>query len=318
MTSLSIASGALTPTPLTISQQLVSAIGANQSLQATLEQQISSGTTVSQPSDNPTLAAEVMTMNASLTRAKQYVANANDGQGWLQQGTSTLNQVMSVLQSTLQAVESVSGTALTGQQAAITGVTTQVQGALQQLLGLANTTYGGQAIFAGTGGTGGAGQAYDSNGNYVGSTSGVPSRTVAPGVQVNVAMTGPQIFGSGTSGLLGTGSGGAPVGVLQQIVTDLKSGNLTAVTTTDLGGLQAAMQTVEGAAANLGADYQNMQAFSAQATNTEQALQTELGNAQNVNLAQATTQLTQAQSSYQAALWATAQTEQASLVQFLS
>lgn len=319
MSDLSVTAPSLSPTPLTISQQLTSAITSDQSQQATLEEEISSGTMVNQPSDNPTLAAQVITLNASLTRAGQYVANANDGEGWLQQGTSTLNEAMSTLQSIEQAVESVSGESLSGQQAALTGIATQVSGGLQELLGLANTTYNGQAIFAGTGGTGGAAQAYDANGNYVGGT-GVPSRTVAPGVQVNVAMTGPQIFGSSTStsGLLGTGAGGTAVGVLQQIVNDLNSGNVTAVTTTDLGNLQSAMQQVESAAASLGADYQNMQSFTAQATDTQQALQTELDNAQDTNLAQTTTELTQAQQSYQEALWATAQTEQTSLVQFLS
>lgn len=330
MTALTGAAGSLTPTPLTVSQQLVSAIDANQAVQAQLEQQISSGTLVSQPSDNPTLAAQVITLGAGVTRAKQYVANANDGLGWLQQGTSTLNQVMNVLQTVQQAVESVSGNALSGQQSAIHGVATQVAGALQELQGLANTTYDGQAIFAGTGYAGvSPTTAYDSNGNYVGGAT-VPSRTVAPGVQVNVAMAGPAIFGTGANSLIATGvaptqgpSAGTtpPVGILQQIVNDLNSNNPTkikAATTTDLGNLQAAMQTVESAAAGLGADYQNMQAFSTQATNTQQALQNELGNAQNVNLAKATTTLTQAQQAYQAALWATAQTEQQSLVQFLS
>jgi flagellar hook-associated protein 3 FlgL len=316
---LGIAPGPLTPTPQVEAQQLVGAITANQAQQATLEQQISSGTVVSQPSDNPTLAAQVITLNASLTRAQQYVANANDGEGWLEQGTATVNQVLQTLQSVEQAVESVSGEALSGQQAAITGIATQVANSLQELLGLANTTYNGQAIFAGTGGSGGPTVAYDANGNYVG-TSTVPSRTVAPGVQVPIAVTGPSIFGSSTSatGLLGTGAGGTAVGVLQQIVNDLNSGNLTAATTTDLNHLQSAMQTVEGAAAQLGAYYQNMQAFTAQATATQQALQTEVGNAQDTNIPEATTQLTEAQQAYQEALWATAQTEQVSLVQFLS
>jgi len=316
---LSILPGPLTPTPQVAAQQLVAAISANQAEQATLEQQISSGTVISQPSDNPTLAAQVITLNASLTRAQQYVANANDGEAWLQQGTATVNRVLQTLQSVQQAVESVSGNALSGQKAAITGVATQVANSLQELLGLANTTYNGQAIFAGTGGAGGSTTAYNADGAYVGNST-VPTRTVAPGVQVAVAITGPQVFGSSTStsGLLGTGTGGTAVGVLQQIVNDLNSGNLTAVTTTDLQNLQGAMQTVEAAAAALGADYQNMQAFSTQATDTQQALQTEVGNAQNTNIPQATTQLTEAQQAYQEALWATAQTTQASLVQFLS
>lgn len=321
MSVLSLSASSLTPTPQTIAGQLTSAITADQAQQATLESEISSGSVVSQPSDNPALAAEVITLNASATRAQQYVSNATAGEGWLQQGTSTLNQALSVLQTITSAVESVSGEALSGQKAAITGIATQVASGLQQLLGLANTTYGGQAIFSGTGNPN---KAYDASGNYLGSTTTAPSETVAPGVTVTTGVLGPSVFGSGTTGLL-TGAGntspstsGNPVGVLQQIVNDLNSGNLTAVETTDLPNLQAATATVESAAASLGADYQNMQAFTAQATATQAALQTQLGTMQDVNLAQASTQLSEAQTSYQAALWATSQISQDSLVQFLS
>lgn len=326
MSTLGISAPALLPTPTTVAQQLIDAIGSSQAQQATLEQQISSGFTVNQPSDNPALAAQVITLNASLTRAQQYVANANDAQGWLRQGNSTVNQALSALQSIQSAVESVSGQALTGQATATQAIADQVAGGLQQLLGLANTTYDGQAIFAGT-----SAKAYSADGAYLGS-AGTPTRTVAPGVTVGVAVPGTTIFGDGnqanppgsgagsgtTWNILGTGAGGTQTGVIQQIVNDLRAGNLSAATGQDLQHLQQAITQVEGAAGQLGADYQNIQAFTAQATATQQALQTEIGNAQDVNLAQATTQLTQAQQSYQAALWATSQTVQASLVQFLS
>ncbi len=314
MTAISFSGPALSPTPQTIAGQLITSIGTDQSQIATLQEQISTGMVINQPSDNPALAADVMTMNSSLTRAQQYVSNAADGQGWLAQGTSTLNQVMSALQSITSAVESVSGQALSGQTAAVNGIAAQVASGLQQILGLANTTYNGQAIFAGTGSTT---QAYDSTGTYLGNTT-APSRTVAPGTQVTIAQIGSTVFGSGTAGLLtGAGATSGSVGVLQQIVNDLKAGNLSAATGADLQNLQAATATVANAAATLGANYQNMQAFSAQATATQQALQTELGNLQDTNLPKAATQLTEAQSSYQAALWATAQVSQQSLVQFL-
>ncbi len=316
MTISSLSAPALVPTPQTIAGQLITNINLDQSQMAALQEQISTGFTVNQPSDNPALAADVMTMNSSLVRAKQYVSNASDAQGWLQQGTGTLNQVMSTLQSITSAVESVSGQALTGQGAAISGIAHQVAAGLQQLLGLANTTYNGQAIFAGTGATT---QAYSSSGTYLGNAT-LPTRTVAPGTQVTVAVAGTTVFGTGAGGLLsgaGTTTNGPAVGVLQTIVNDLNAGNLTQVMNVDLPNLQKATNVVAGAAATLGAAYQNAQAFSAQASTTQQALQTELGNLQDVNLPKAATQLTEAQNAYQAALWATAQVSQSSLVQFL-
>jgi len=307
VTTMPISSAGLVPTPQTVSQQLISGITTDQAQQATLEEEISSGITIDQPSDNPALTAQYLTLNAGLTRAGQYVSNATDGEGWLSEGTSTLNQALSVLQNVEQAVESVSGQSLAGQEGAITGISTQISAGLQELTDLANTTYDGQYIFSGTSSS----PPYDAAGTYVG-TADVPSRTVAPSTTVNVAIPGSQAFGSGATGLLGTS------GILSQIVTALGGRDPVATTAPLLTSLQTAMSTMAAAAASLGADYQNMQTFTAQATATQQALQTEIGTMVDVNLPQATTQLSEAQNSYQAALWATSQISQDSLVNFLS
>jgi flagellar hook-associated protein 3 FlgL len=262
-----------------------------------------------------------MTLGASVARAQQYVSNANNGLGWLQEGVSTVNQAISVLQGVAQAVESISGSALSGQQAAITGIADQINSAEQQLAGLANAQYDGQYIFSGT-----SSQApFDSAGSYIGG-SAVPTRTVAPGTQVQIAITGDQVFGSSSSttppitgsnlqssaasGLLGTN------GLLAQISGALNAGNLSGAQSL-LSPVQSFLGKMENAAAQLGAAYQNMQAFSEQATATQQALQDQLGAVQNVNLPQVSTQLAEAQQAYQQALWATAQTAQTSLANFL-
>jgi flagellar hook-associated protein 3 FlgL len=301
---------ALTYTPTIISSQLVQNLNADQSQQATLEEQLSTGDLINTPSDNPAGASTLMQLNSSLARAQQYVSNANDGLGWLSLGTSTLNSVVSALQTAQQSVMALSGNSLSGQQAAITGTTAQLQSTLQQVLSLANTTYGNQAIFAGTGNVS---QAYDSSGNYVGGGN-APTRTVAPGVTVPVSVTGPQVFGSGTSGLLGSS------GVLQTLITDVSTGtsaSLQKAMSTDLTALNSAIQAVEGQAAVLGANYQRMQSFSQQATNSQAALQSQMSSLDSVNVAQATTQLTQDQQTYQTGLWAAAQIEQHSLVNYL-
>lgn len=304
-------STAISYTPSIIAGQLVDGLNADQAQQAQLEVELSTGDMINQPSQNPAGAAQLLQLNSSLSRAGQYVSNANDGAGWLAQGNSTMNQIISALQQAQQAVMSVSGATLSGQPAAIQGIATQVQSVQQELLALANTTYGGQAIFAGTGNVTGA---YDANGNYVGGGS-PPTRTVAPGVQVAIAVTGPSVFGTGATGLLGSN------GVLSQIVQDLNTGtsqSLNNVETTDLQNLNNAIAQVESQAAVMGANYQRVEAFSQQATDTQQALQGEMTGLDATNVAQVTTELTQAQQSYQSALWATSQLSQDSLVQFLS
>jgi len=87
--------------------------------------------------------------------------------------------------------------------------------------------------------------------------------------------------------------------------------------TTDLSALDGAIQTVTTAAATLGASYQRMQGFATQATNSQTALQSQVSAEDSVNVAQATTQLTQDQQTFQTGLWATAQIESHSLVQYL-
>lgn len=305
---------AISYTPSIISQSLVQNLNLDQSQQTILEEELSSGALVNQPSDNPVAAQQIVGLNDSIATAGQYVNNANDGSAWLSLGTSTLNSVLSSLQSMQSQIEALSGESLSNQQAAATGTVASLQSTLAELTSLANTSYNGQAIFAGTGGSPGVTgslQAFDtSTGAYWGGSVAV-TRSVAPGVSVTVSVTGTSVFGTGAAGLLSTN------GVLNQLITDINSGNMTAATTTDLGGLQSAITTVESQAAVLGANYQRMQNFSAQATSTETALQTQLTNVDSVNVAQAVTQLTQEQQTYQTGLWATAQIESHSLVNYL-
>lgn len=301
---------AISYTPTIIANQMVTNLTADENQQATLEEQLSTGNLVNSPSDSPAAANSIMQLNASLNRATQYSTNASDGLGWLALGNSTLNSVMSNLQTARQTVLALSGQMLSGSPSAIAGAATQLRAIKQQILGLANTTYGGQAIFSGTGNVD---TAYDAAGNYVGGGN-APTRTVAPGVNVAVSVTGPTVFGSGSSGLLNPG------GVLDTLVADITTGtpaSLQKAQTTDLGALDSAISTVSTQAAEMGANYQRMQGFATQATNAQAALQTQISAEDSVNVAQATTQLTQDQQTFQTGLWATAQIESHSLVQYL-
>ncbi|EQD27254.1 flagellar hook-associated protein 3, partial [mine drainage metagenome] len=166
---------------------------------------------------------------------------------------------------------------------------------------MANTQYNGQAIFAGTGTTG---PAYDSSGNYLGGGN-APTRTVADGVSIPIGVTGPSIFGTGATGLLENSTGPPPtLGVLAQTVSDLRAGNLSAVEGTDLSNLENAIVPVENQAAVLGANYQRAQEFSQQAQDLQASIAQQLSAIQDVNLAQATTDLQMQQNTYQSALWA--------------
>lgn len=331
MTSIASATPIMV-TPEVLATTMVQGLTTDQTAMATLEEQISTGDAINAPSDNPAGAANLLQLQGALTRANQYAANAQDGVGWLSLGNSTVSSVLDVVQNIKSVIEGVSGSSLMGEPSTITSTADQVQSALSQLLDLANTTEeGGQPIFAGTGSSTAA---YDANGNYLGN-SVAPTRTVAPGTRVAIAVTGPEVFGPANGATDAFGGVNTSLlssgGVLQTLVndltsasTDLSAGNRTAaenmlskVTGTDLQNLSAALDRVETAAGVLGANQQEVQGFSTQATDTISSLQQELGSVQDTNMAQALTNLQLQQTAYQEALYATSQLSSDSLAKYL-
>jgi flagellar hook-associated protein 3 FlgL len=308
-------------TPLVVASQMTQNLATDQSQLATLEQQLSSGDLINRPSDNPAGATSVMALNSSVARAQQYSTNASDALGRLSLGNSTANQMLNTLQSLQQTVQGLSGSKIAGNSAVLTATASAVSAARTQLINLANTTYNGQPIFAGQGNTSHA-YADDASdpstyGTYVGSGS-APTRTVGANTQVSTGVTGPQLLGDDTTSpdLVGPG------GLLDRLTQDIANATsnpaaLTAAETTDLSQLNAAITQLEGTSAQLGSSYQQAEAFSQQATNAQQALQTQLTAEDNVDVAQATTQLANTQQSFQSALWATAQIEGHSLLDYL-
>lgn len=320
MTSIN-ATSPIVVTPNLLASTMDAGLLTDQTNLANLQQQIATGNAINAPSDNPAGAANLLQLQAGLTRANQYASNAHDGTGWLTLANSTVGSVMSNLQQALSLVQGVTGASLTGQPTTYKAIAGQISATLNEVTNLANTTYeGNQPLFAGTGNPT---QAYDKNGNYVGGGS-APVRTVAPGTQIPVSVTGPTIFGSGAAGsagngLLGNGQGGAPIGVLQKIVNDLTTNppNLTNLQGSDLTNLQNAISTVESAAGTLGASQQQVEGFAQQATASVTALNQQLGNVQSTNVAQAITSLQLQQTAYQEALYATSQLSTDSLAKYL-
>lgn len=310
-------------TPRILANSMIQDIVNQQTSMGTLEEQLSTGYKVNQPSDNPAEAANILRLQSVYARTQQYGSNAADALGWLSTGNSTMNQINSILNQVQQLMLSVSSADLAGQQNALNGIATQISNDLQALVNLANTQYNGQAIFAGTGTTG---PAYSANGTYNGGGA-APTRTVSTGVQVSISVTGPALFGpSPTSGPPPTNPPSATgllssvpgnLGVLAQTVKDLQAGNVNAVETTDLGNLQSAVNQVEGQAAVLGANYQRAQEFSTQAQNVQSAIDQELSSVQDVNLPKAITNLKNMENTYQSSLWALSQSILPSLAQYI-
>ncbi len=161
------------------------------------ELQISTGRSVNVPSDNPTAAALLVENNDQATFTSGYLKEISSVQGQLSTGSSTLNSFNTSLQQALSlGIEAANGTASAADQAAIV---VQLQGIQSQLVSLANTTYQGKYVFAGTK-TNAAPYVVDGSSpsgvDYVGNT-GVNNVSIGSGYNLAVNVPGSQLFSAG-------------------------------------------------------------------------------------------------------------------------
>lgn len=281
---------------------------------AQLSQEISSGDKLSSPSDDPYAWSQVMNVQQSLREYNSIVSGINFATGWGQATEAALSQLSNLVSQAGQvAISAVSATG-SSQSAALAS---EVNGILQQAVTLANSQYGDQYIFAGTNTTtppysidNSTGQVTcNGNSNYIQirtATSGTPSGSTT------VNLTGEDVF-SYTSG-------GNSCNVLQEIWglgQAIQQGNTSAIQScqTTLNDALNSINNESAVNGNTLSDLSNQQsAISVIQTN----LNSTLSNLQDTDLAAATTQLTQAQTAYQAALQVTGILENTNLASLLS
>ncbi len=267
-----------------------------------LQNQLTVGQNITQPSDNPAGVVAVMNVSAQQVRFNQYQTNAQSGLTIAQMANGTLNDAVSVLQSARTTLLQAGSSAVT--PASASGLIASLQADSKTLLGMANTAYMGNAIFAGTSGSQ---TAYDSSGNYLG-FGPPPSTTVAPGFQAPTVVVAP--FGQ-------SGSSTNMFSAIQKAITDLQAGNYSAVYQGDLQNFDTAFNQVTSAAATQGEYVKELQFMQNQATQSLQNVQTQFGNLQNINYPQLTTQYSQQLSNYQIALQVVSQAVQPTLAKYI-
>jgi flagellar hook-associated protein 3 FlgL len=290
------------PNPL---PDLLSAVSqTQQQINQDLEQ-ISSGQTINMPSDNPAGAA-MMVRNAGQTaEADQFLRSASGVAGELQNADSALNSVITSLQRAISlGVEGANGTLNDSDRAAIAS---EVQGIQSDLLNLANLSYQGKFVFAGTA-TQTAPYVLDATSpsgvRYVGNST-VNQVTVGNHLAVQSNLPGSQLF---------SGNGTDVFQAVQDLVTSLQSGT----------NIDAAVSEVSDSYNHIGAQ----RVFYGNAVNQLNSQQTflnsertQLAQQQNTiagtDLAKVISELVNAETSRQATLEAIAQTQQSNLFNFL-
>ncbi|MBZ5679077.1 MAG: flagellar hook-associated protein 3 [Acidobacteriia bacterium] len=127
---------------------LIAALQQNQQLINNDLQQIASGQSINVPADNPANAAMLVRNASQTSEADQFLRSIGSTLGEMQNADSTLNSVSTTLQRAISlGVQGANGTLSDADRAAIA---TEVQGIQAQLVSLANLSYQGTFVFAGT------------------------------------------------------------------------------------------------------------------------------------------------------------------------
>jgi flagellar hook-associated protein 3 FlgL len=295
---------AINPNPL---PDLLSAVSQTEQQINTDLEQISTGMSVNAPSDNPVAAALLVQNSDQTAEADQFLRSIGSVQSEMQNADSTLNSVTTALQRAITlGVEGANGTVNSSDQAAIA---VEVQGIQTQLVSLANLSYQGQYVFAGTATTT-APYVLDSSSpsgvSYVGNSE-INQITVGDGFAVQTNLPGSELFSN---------SGNDVFQAIQDLITNLQSGN-TAGISTAVGELTNASNYVDAQRVFYG---NTINQLDSQTTylNSET---TQLAQQQNTlgaaDLPSVISNLENAEVSRQATLEAISQTQQTNLFSYL-
>jgi flagellar hook-associated protein 3 FlgL len=278
---------------------------------ATTQQQLSTGLSINQPSDNPYGASLAIQLKNGLQGLSNYNSNITDGTAWASAADTSLQNVTSMLQRAQElTVQASNGDESATDLSATADEIDQLADAIKQE---ANTQYNGQYIFSGTSTNT---QPYsNSTGDvYQGNTAAI-TRQIGPGstLQVNVDIS--SLLGSGTSA-----NDGKLLDTLRTIATDMRSGSsgVADLSSNQITNLQSSLSSVTQLQANVGATENRLTLASDRIQGLQNSDTAALSNDEDVNMAQAMTTFSNEQAAFTAALKAGANIVQSSLMDFLN
>lgn len=271
---------------------------------AEIQEHLSTGRVLNRPSDNPADTASAMRLRSALGAQQQYARNAQDGQGWLDTIDATLGTAGDAVRRARElALQGANATAGVQSREALATEIDQIRAGL---VSTANATYLDRPVLGGT--TAGR-TAFTETGGVV-SFSGDANpvnRTVADGVTVDVALSGPAAFGV---------DGDNVFDHLTALSTALRGGDVAGIRT-GLDALKADGDRIVVARADVGARTVRVEQAVQRATDTELSLTNSLAEIESADLPRTMVELQMQEVAYQAALAATSRVLQPSLVDFL-
>ncbi|HEY6376291.1 MAG TPA: flagellar hook-associated protein FlgL [Edaphobacter sp.] len=266
---------------------LSSSLDQSQSVEANLTSQLSSGLRVTTLADDPGAAAQASMIDSEIAQDDQYVQTASNESSMLQVTDSALGEVVTQLTSAVTlAVQGSNGTL---DAANLSAIAQQLTGIRDQLLSLANTSYQGNYLFAGSQGSAQPFTLDTSTSpatvNYAGDTN-VQYVTTPTGQKLQVNLPGSSIFGTGTTGVLGA---------LNQLIADFSGGTAGSTSAADSAALTTAIGQVSQQRSVLDTSLSRLQATSTYVQTEETELKAQQSNLVASDTASVATQLKSAE-----------------------
>ena len=273
-----------------LSQALSSSTKASNDLAS----QLSSGLRVGSLSDDPGAAAQSLQLGSQIARGDTYIQTAANQSSMLQVTDSTLGEVVSQLTSAISlAVQATNGTLNSSN---LQATAQQLTGIRDQVLALANSSYQGRFLFAGSQGsikpfaldTATTPATVTYSGDATSQSIETPGRQ-----QIQLNLPGSSIFGSGSSG---------PIAVLNQLIADVTSGAPASNLSADSAALTASLGQVSTQRSLLNASLTTLQSTSSYAQTQEAQLKAQQSSLVAADPAAVATELKSNQVQYQALL----------------
>ena len=274
-----------------------------------LTSELSSGLRVSSLSDDPVAAGQSSLLNSSISQDDTFVQTASTTQSLMQVADSTLSSVVTQLTSALSLA--VSGNSGTASASDLTSLSQQLSSVRDQVVSLANTSYQGVYIFAGSKG---------SVRPFTVDTSTSPATTTYSGDSQasNVTTENCQLLQTTQAGSAVFMAPGADVmTALNNLVADFASGTVSSTSSTDIGILQTALGNVSQQQTVLGSSLDRLESASTYAQIDATNRTAEVSSLVSANPATVATQLSSAETQNQALMSVIATVEKQSLFSYL-
>ncbi|MFN0285057.1 MAG: flagellar hook protein [Kineosporiaceae bacterium] len=280
-----------------VSDSALRGLQASLDRSARLQEQLSSGRRISQPSDDPSGTASAMTFRSQRASAEQHLRNIDGAQGRLNVTDAAIGDLSARLAKVRElALASRNGALSTEGRSALGAEVTAIRG---NVVDIYNTRYLDRPVF---GGTVAGDAAVDGAGAYVGDDAPVVVR-ISRDATVRVDVRGTDVAADSVPALL------------DQIAAEVASAG--GITDASLDALDAARSTVLNAIGDIGARASRVESAKVQVDSLRLDLQGRISENEDIDLPETIMNLQAQQVAYQSALGAAAKILQTSLADFL-